>query len=140
LELPGIDIEAKDSSAFNPTTSTVDIVCRQEELCPNISGTESTTGATALHFACMRGDWEILTMLLEAGASHFVKDSSGRLPMAYFDLERVNPETYKAYHDALRAWTMCWRSLVKKGKNIYCMLYVIFSSIVLILCRYDITL
>jgi ATP-dependent Clp protease ATP-binding subunit ClpB len=142
LNLPGIDIAVKDSSTFNATTSSADIICRQEELCPNICGTESTSGATALHFACMRGDWEILNMLLDAGASHFVKDNSGRLPMAYFDLERVDPETYNAYHDALTAYTRRWRSLVKKGRKKYFVcfapylppLYLLFPDMI-VLCN-----
>src|ERR1700683_3213832 len=125
LDLPGIDITIKDSSAFNATSPTADILCRQKELCPNICGTESTSGATALHFACMRGDWNILNLLLEAGASHDLEDNSKRLPVEYFDLERVNLETYKAYHTALKAWRMRWRSLAQKGKDRFLMLYVI---------------
>jgi ATP-dependent Clp protease ATP-binding subunit ClpB len=70
-----------------------------------------------LHFACLRGDWDILKLLLEAGAAYDVKDDSKRLPQEYFDLERVNLETYEAYHTALRVRRMRWRSVTKKGKD-----------------------
>lgn len=117
LGLPGIDITIKDSSSFSTTSSAADIFCRQNELCPNICGTQNTSGATALHFACMRGDWEILNLLLEmGGVSHDVQDDSKRLPLEYFDFERVNLETLKAYDSTSKAWRMRWRSLVKKGK------------------------
>ena len=46
-----------------------------------------------------------------------VQDDSKRLPIEYFDLERVNMETLKAYHAASQVWRMRWRSLVKKGKE-----------------------
>ena len=119
LDLPGIDITVKDSSTFSATSPAADILCRHEELSPNIRGTESTSGATVLHFACMRGDLEILNLLLEH-AVHHVPDDSKRSPSEYFDLERVNLETFKAYHIASKAWYMRWRSLAKKGtKYIY---------------------
>ena len=117
LDLPGIDITIRDSSTFNAISPTDDVLCRQKELCPNICGTESTSGATALHFACLRGDWDILQMLLEAGAAHDVEDNSKRSPEEYFDLERVNLETYEAYHTALKVRRMRWRSLSKKGND-----------------------
>ena len=116
LGLPGIDITIEDISTFNATSSAADIRCRRKELCPNICGTDNTSGATALHFACMRGDWEILSLLLEMDVSHDVEDNLKRLPLEYFDLQRVNLETLKAYHIASKAWRMRWRSLVKKGK------------------------
>ena len=116
LGLPGIDITIRDGSTFNTTSSAADILCRQNELCPNICGTENTSGATALHFACMRGDWEILNLLLERYVSHDVQDDLKRLPLEYFDLDRVNLEILKAYHIASEAWRTRWRSLVKKGK------------------------
>ena len=115
LDLPGIDITIKDSSTFNATSQAADILCRREELCPNICGTENTSGATALHFACMRGDLAILNLLLEMHVSHDVRDKSKRLPSEYFDSERVNLETFKAYHIASQAWYKRWRSLGKKG-------------------------
>ncbi|KIM72155.1 hypothetical protein PILCRDRAFT_16389 [Piloderma croceum F 1598] len=120
LDLPGIDITIKDSSTFNATSPTADILCRQKELCPNICGMESTSGATALHFACLRGDWDILQLLLEAGAEHDVEDDSKRLPQEYFDLERVNLDTYEAYHTALKVRRMRRRSLVKKDTTVLC--------------------
>ena len=117
LGLPGIDITIKDSSTFNATSPVADILCRQKELSPNICGTENTSGATALHFACMRGDWEILNLLLiKMCVSLDVQDDSKRLPIEYFDLERVKMETLKAYHAASQVWHTRWRSLVKKGK------------------------
>lgn len=115
LDLPGIDITIKDGSTFNATSLATDVLCRQEELCPNICGRENTSGATALHFACLRGDWDILKLLLEMPVLHDVQDDSKRLPLEYFDLERVNLETFKAYHAASKAWRMRWRSLAKKG-------------------------
>ena len=115
LDLPGIDITIKDGSTFNATSQAADILCRHEELCPNICGTENTSGATALHFACLRGDLAILNLLLEMPVSHDVRDDSKRLPPEYFDLERVNQETLTAYYIASHAWYMRWRSLEKKG-------------------------
>ncbi|KAJ3503938.1 hypothetical protein NLJ89_g8205 [Agrocybe chaxingu] len=120
LGLPGIDIMIKDSSTFNATSAAADILCRQQELCPNICGTESTSGATALHFACMRGDLEILNLLLEMHVAHDVQDDSKRLPPEYFDLERVNRETFEAYHIASKAWCKRWRSLAKKDTTVLC--------------------
>ena len=127
LGLPGVDVTIKDSSTFNATSPVADILCREKELCPNICGTENTSGATALHFACMRGDWDILTLLLEAGASHNAEDNSKRLPQEYFNLERVNLETYEAYHAALKVWRLRWRSLVQKGKDRPFVLSTIFT-------------
>ena len=56
--------------------------CQEKESYPKICGTENTSGTTALHFACMRGDWDILTLLLnlEAGASYDAEDNSKKLP------------------------------------------------------------
>ncbi|KAF8815510.1 hypothetical protein BYT27DRAFT_7213423 [Phlegmacium glaucopus] len=116
LNLPGLD----DSSTFNATSSDPDILRRHKELCPNIFGKESTSGATALHFACMRGDLEILNLLLEMHIAHDVRDDSKRLPPEYFDLERVNPETFKAYQIASKAWYTRWRSLAKKDVTVLC--------------------
>ena len=65
----------------------------------------------------MGGDWDILNLLLEVGALYDTEDSSKRLPQEYFDLERVNLEAYKAYHAAVKAWRLRWRSLDQKGKN-----------------------
>ena len=138
LDQPGIDLTIKDSSTFNATSPTSDILCRQKELCPNICGTESTSGATALHFACLRGDWDILKLLLEAGAACDVKDDSNRFPQEYFDLERVNLETYKAYHSALKMRHMRWRSIAKKGKDIPSV--SMFILITCIICRHNGTL
>jgi ATP-dependent Clp protease ATP-binding subunit ClpB len=140
LDLPGTDIMIRDSSTFNATSPTADILCRQKELCPNICGTESTSGATALHFACLRGDWDILQLLLEAGAAHDVKDDSKRLPQEYFDLERVNLETYEAYHTALNVRRVRWRSVMKKGKDRPFVSYAIFTLITCIICRHNGTL
>jgi ATP-dependent Clp protease ATP-binding subunit ClpB len=135
LDLPGIDLTIKDGSTFNPTSPAADILCRQQELCPNICGTESTSGATALHFACMRGDMEILNLVLEMSMSHDVKDDSKRLPSEYFDLERVTPATVKAYLAASKVWCTRWRSLEKKGKEcLYLLDPHIISSV---LRRYD---
>lgn len=117
LELPCTDITVKDKSSFNATSSAADIICRQNELCEDICGTESTSGATALHFACMRGNWEIINLLLEADASHDVKDDSGKFPQEYFDFERVNLETYEAYYTALKSWRMRWFVHLRKGDN-----------------------
>lgn len=119
LDLPGIDVTIKDSSTFNATSPDAGVLCRHKELCPNICGTESTSGATALHFACMRGELEILNLLLEMHVVHHmhVPDDSKRLPSEYFDLERVNLETFEAYHIASKGWYMRWRSLVKKGRE-----------------------
>ena len=127
LDLPGVDLTIKDRSTFNATTTVADIICRQNELCANICGTESTSGATALHFACMRGEWEILNLLLEAGASYNAKDDSKRLPQEYFDLERVDLETYETYHAALKVRHTRWRSLAKKSKDKLFVLYAIFK-------------
>ena len=140
LDLPGIDIAIKDNSTFNATSPTADILCRQKELCPNICGTESTSGATALHFACLRGDWDILQLLLEAGAAHNVKDDSKRLPQEYFDLERVDLEIYEAYHTALKVRRTRWRSLAKKGKDRPFVSYAIFTLITCIIYRHGGTL
>ena len=135
LDLPGIDLTIKDSSTFNPTSLAADILCRQQELCPNISGTESTSGATALHFACMRGDMEILNLVLEVCTSYEMKDDSKRLPSDYFDLEWVTPITVKAYLTASKAWCMHWCSLEKKSKEYIYLFYMhVISSI---LYRYD---
>jgi ATP-dependent Clp protease ATP-binding subunit ClpB len=128
LDLPGVDIAIKDSSTFNATSPAADILCRQNEFCPNICGTESTSGATVLHFACMRGEWEILYLLLEAGASYDAVDSLNRLPQDYFDLEGVNLETYGAYHAALKVRRVRWRSLAIKGKDRVFVLYAIFTN------------
>ncbi|KAF8970173.1 P-loop containing nucleoside triphosphate hydrolase protein [Flammula alnicola] len=121
LDLPGIDITIQDSSTFNATESpAADILCRHKEFSPNICGTECTFGATALHFACMRGDLEVLNLLLEMHVAHDVRDYSKRLPQEYFDLERVNLETFKAYHIASKAWYTRWRSLAKKDVTVLC--------------------
>jgi ATP-dependent Clp protease ATP-binding subunit ClpB len=127
LDLPGVDVTIKDSSTFNATSSDTDILCREKELCPNICGTENTSGATALHFACMRGDWDILNLLLEVGASYDAEDNSERLPQEYFDLERVNLETFKAYHAGVKARRLRWRSLAQKSKNRLFVLSTIFN-------------
>ena len=128
LDLPGLDIFIKDSSTFNATSPAADILCRQNELCPYICGTESTSGATVLHFACMRGEWEILNLVLEAGASCDAKDNLQRLPQEYFDLERVDLETYEAYHSVLKVRRIRWRSLVEQGRERLVMLYAIFTN------------
>jgi len=91
-----------------------------------------------LHFACLRGDWDILKLLLEAGAACDVKDDSNRFPQEYFDLERVNLETYKAYHSALKMRHIRWRSIVKKGKDIPSV--SMFILITCIICRHNGTL
>jgi ATP-dependent Clp protease ATP-binding subunit ClpB len=128
LDLPGLDIAIKDSSTFNARSPATDILCRQNELCPNICGTENTSGATVLHFTCMRGEWEILNLVLEAGASFDAKDDLQRLPQEYFDLESMNLETYGAYHAVLKARHIRWRSLAKKGKDRLFVLYAIFTN------------
>jgi len=115
LDLPDLDIAIKDSSTFNATSLDTNIRRRHKELCPNIDGTESTSGATALHFACMRGDLEILQLLLEMNVAHDVRDDSKRLPQEYFDLDRVSLETSNAYFTASKVWYTRWRSLAKKG-------------------------
>ena len=66
----------------------------------------------------MRGDWEILKLLLDMDVSlHNAQDDSKRLPLEYFDFQRANLETLKAYHTISKAWCTRWRSLVKKGEE-----------------------
>ncbi|KAJ3512814.1 hypothetical protein NLJ89_g3305 [Agrocybe chaxingu] len=120
LDLPGIDITIKDISTFNITSQDADILCRQQELCMNICTRENTSGATALHFACMRGDLEILNLLLKTHIAHDVRDDSKRLPPEYFDLDRVNLETFDAYRRASKAWYRRWRSLATKDMTALC--------------------
>ncbi|KAF9062591.1 hypothetical protein BDP27DRAFT_1427727 [Rhodocollybia butyracea] len=120
LNLPGIDLAIKDNSTFNATSPDSDTLCQRQELCPNIWGTESTLGATALHFACMRGDLEILNLLLDIPVAHDVRDDSKRLPLEYFDLERVTQETFNAYVVASKAWYMRWRALAQKDIKSLC--------------------
>lgn len=122
LGLPGLDITIADDSTFNTTSLAADILCRQDELCPNICGTESTSGATPLHFACMRGDWEILNLLLEMPVSFDVRDDLKRLPLAYLASDRVNLETLKAYETASKTWCQRWRFFEEKGKEYIWML------------------
>lgn len=42
--------------------------------------------ASALHYACMTGNMEVVKMLLRAGADWSIKDSTGRKPVDYFIL------------------------------------------------------
>ncbi|CAA7257411.1 unnamed protein product [Cyclocybe aegerita] len=120
LDLPILDITIKDCSTFNATSLATDILCRQQELCSNICATENTSGATALHFACMRGDVEILNLLLKTPVAYDVRDDSQRLPHEYFDLDRVDLEAFEAYRSASKAWCKRWRSIATKDITTLC--------------------
>jgi len=83
LSLPGVDIAVKKFSILNGTSSATDILCRNQELCPNICGTETTSSATASHFSCMYRDWEILNLQVLCDTQG---DSKG-LSLEYFYFE-----------------------------------------------------
>uniref|UniRef100_A0A8H7XTG9 Uncharacterized protein n=1 Tax=Psilocybe cubensis TaxID=181762 RepID=A0A8H7XTG9_PSICU len=118
LSLPGLDVSVKDQSTFNTSSSDADIQCRKEELCPKIVGTESTAGASALHFACMRGDAAVLDLYIgsttDISKGFDWQDEKKRLPREYFDLARVDIEVVRAYHEATVQWRMRYRSLERK--------------------------
>lgn len=117
LRLPGVDLSKKDTSSFTDNSSKDGLLRRQKELCPDLAGTFNTHGATALHFACMRADFEILDLILEMPVDHHIKDNASRTPRDYFDYERVDIEVLQRYEEALGTWHRRWRSRVKKGTS-----------------------
>ena len=115
LETPGVNTTITDKSSFSHKSSPADISLRQEELCPHILTTSSTSGATPLHFACMVGNWEIIKLLLDVGALHDVEDYAGKTPLEYFDTQRADLKACEAYHEALTIWRKRVRALKPAG-------------------------
>ncbi|KAH9478955.1 Caseinolytic peptidase B protein-like protein [Psilocybe cubensis] len=122
LNLPRVDIAVQDESSFSSSSSAAYQLCRTQELCPTIGGTESTQGATALHFACMRGDKDVLNLVLQRGgaSAYNALDHSQRTPLDYFDLDTVDLEALLAYQSAEKQWKKDWRTLVAKDVFVFC--------------------
>ena len=53
-------------------------------------------GATALHYACLTGNLEIIELLLKAGADWAADDSEGRKPEDLFH-DRLDEDVKRAY-------------------------------------------
>ncbi|KAI5118400.1 hypothetical protein M0805_007534 [Coniferiporia weirii] len=89
LEQPGVSTSFTDKSDLDVADENV----REAEL-----GIRSanTRGATPLHYACMVGNIEIITMLLEHGAAFDVRDDERREPVEYFDIHN--------HHEALASY------------------------------------
>lgn len=83
LSQPGVDVRATDDSKHTAEASSL----RKEAL--GALAPTNTTGATALHYACMVGSSDIIEMLLKAGASPSKEDGSKKVPLEYF-----NPQTH----------------------------------------------
>jgi ATP-dependent Clp protease ATP-binding subunit ClpB len=111
LERQGVDISIKDESSFDDKSSPAEIRSRAEEFCPHIPATAFTRGATPLHYACLVGNWDIIKLVLEAGAWHDEKDNDGKTPLEYFDTRRTDLEVFEAYHKELIAWRRRIRAL-----------------------------
>ncbi|TDL18818.1 hypothetical protein BD410DRAFT_460421 [Rickenella mellea] len=119
-ETPGVDFFIKDKSSFSGQSPQEDIVTRREEFSPSVPGTVSTRGMTALHFACMVGDWSIIRVVIDVCPLFEIKDDEGRVPGDYFDLRRVKPEVLDDYDKALKAWHKRCRALKQTDISMLC--------------------
>lgn len=81
----------------------------------DIDHTFNTCGATALHFACMRADAEVLDLILEMRLDHDVADKQSRVPRDYFDYENADVQALRKYQEGFKAWQVRWRSRAKVG-------------------------
>ena len=74
---------------------------RAEQLSPVLK-TVKVKNATALHYACMAGNMDIIKLLIDKGASPGQGDWKGRMPMEYFDDQHV--EEMKEFHEIYKKW------------------------------------
>ena len=87
LNVPGSLVNIPDDSSFAWNSRPENITLRQQELSSILDGRVNTKGATALHYACLLGDWDVIHLLLRSQASCSKEDSLGRTPIHYFDTE-----------------------------------------------------
>ncbi|TDL21819.1 hypothetical protein BD410DRAFT_749362 [Rickenella mellea] len=125
LETPGINLSIKVKSTFRDifsekVNSEEDSLIRSEELCPYMPGTLKIQGMTALHFACMTGDWKFISLVVNACPLFEVRDDEGYLPSDYFDLSLVDGEVSDNYSKALKAWQKRSRSLKRRDVGTLC--------------------
>ncbi|TDL21820.1 hypothetical protein BD410DRAFT_866374 [Rickenella mellea] len=119
-DTPGVNFFIKDRSSFGGIFSATDIFQRSEEFSPYISCTVNTGGMTALHFACMVGDWSTISFVIDVCPLFEIKDDEGRVPCDYIDLRRVKVEVLDAYNNALNSWQKRCRSLQRRDISILC--------------------
>ncbi|KAI5116949.1 hypothetical protein M0805_003677 [Coniferiporia weirii] len=95
LEQPGIDVSSADKSDLGIA---VELNVQEADLGIRSA---STKGATPLHYACMIGNIEIATLLLEHGAAFDACDNEGREPVAYFDVHN-HSEALATYQEIIK--------------------------------------
>ena len=84
----GADVAQLDSShctalhrsVYNGRSSITDKLLAREELPIDV---KSTSGLTALHIACLRGDFDSIEKLITKGAGVIIPDKNGRTPFHY---------------------------------------------------------
>jgi len=115
LEQPGVSPNVVDEYKFSKDRPDIQLTRRRSEFSSRIDEFENTLGATALHLACLRGDWSIIRALLIHGALFEPEDGTGRLPADYFE-HGTNPkvaEVVKLYNSYLSKFVSSPR---EKGK------------------------
>ena len=98
---PGVDLGKVDIYNYNPGPTPEEFRVRAEQLSPALK-TVKVKNATALHYACMAGNMDIIKLLIDKGASPGQGDWKGRMPMEYFDDQHV--EEMKEFHEIYKKW------------------------------------
>ena len=99
LGLSGVEISSRDESTIVDAQSPE----RLAEFHARLAGMD-TNNATALHFACFTGNWDVMKVLIDHGASFEATDCNNRLPDEYFDMRTVEKEVTRLYSEAYKSW------------------------------------
>jgi hypothetical protein len=110
LGLPGVSVKIRDESTVNNANSSgLWSQVRRDELHAMVGESGAgTKNATALHFACLAGHWDVIQVLVEQGGADFeVKDEQGRMPVEYFRMDggmATNFEVLRDFEGAYKRW------------------------------------
>ena len=92
-----MDLFSGDTKAEEP------VKIRKEEFGEYMAGV-NTYKAMPLHYACFTGNWDVINLLIERGASFDDKDTNSRMPFEYFNLREVKKEVLQSYCEAMEKW------------------------------------
>ncbi len=62
---------------------------REDEFCDRLNNRATFKGFTALHYAVLRDDYNLIKILLESGADPTIENESGHKAADYTDNEKV---------------------------------------------------
>ena len=119
LDLPGVSVKTCEDSSSGSRDQRPQV--RQEEHHELLGDVDlDTQKATALHFACLAGDWDVIKVLIEHGGADFeATDSQDRMPVEYFRLDggvAEKLEVLKEYEGEYRKWKKV-RDRLEPGKK-----------------------